>query len=260
MIPKKTVQRNEQYTPLAPILKRPLTPVSLPIEPKLGTGESTMTASLFKRTEPLAPKPPATRDFDDKWTDIFDADKKEDPTKDDLLAKLISDEQEERKSITTTKPSSPSSKHPAMIMFEPSSVTTNGNQTKPSTRIATTNVYDFDQTVINLHEGKPVTTQSTPTKPSVDPFEALFDNNATKSTNRMNHRDDTFTTTKDNSDPFDSLFTQPSSAADTSTTIKPNLKQLPSQNDKLQRPKVVTNAPKPIPNRTVMEEIEEFVL
>lgn len=202
-----------------------------------------------------------THELDDKWTDSFEVNKKEESTKDDLLAKLISDEEQEKKPVTTIKPSPPSSQRPSMIMFEPSSILTNGNQKKPSppTRTTATSVYDFEQAVINLHDGKPVTTPTMP-KTSVDPFESLFDNNTTKSTNRMNNRDDTFTTTQDKSDPFNSLFTPSSTAVDTSTTIKPTIRQIPQQNDKLQRPKLVTNAPKPIPNRTVVEDIEEFVL
>jgi hypothetical protein len=150
-----------------------------------------------------------------------------------------------------------------MIMFEPSSITTNGPQKKTPIRPTTNNIYDFEQAVINLHDGKPVTAQpttTTTTKTSVDSFENLFDNNITESTNRLTGRDDTFTTTKDESDPFDSIFIQPTSAANTSTAIKSNLRSIPSQNDKLQRPKIVTSVPKPIPNRTVVEEIEEFVV
>ena len=143
-----------------------------------------------------------------------------------------------------------------MIMFEPSSLSTNGHQKKPPTRTPASNVYDFDQAIINLHEGKPVSTQPA-TKTSVDPFESLFTNNTDKPSKRINGRDDTFTTTQD---PFISLFTESSSAANTSTTVKPTIRQIPSQNDKLQRPKVVTNAPKSVPNRTVVEEIEEFTL
>jgi hypothetical protein len=236
------MQRSEQHLSQAPVHKRPLTPISPPPE----------SSSIFKQTEP-----PATREFDDKWMNIFETNKKEEPTKDDLISKLISNDQPEKKIVTTTKPSP---QRPSMIMFEPSSMLTNDNQKKPPKRITTNNVYDFDQTIINLHEGKPVTTPPATTKISVDSFESLFDNNTTKPINRMNGRDDTFTTTQDKSDGFDSIFTQSSNAADTSTTLKPNLRQLPSQNDKLNRPKVVTNAPKPVANRTVVEEIEEFVL
>jgi len=231
LTPTKIMQRSEQHLSQTPVLKRPLTP----IEP----------SSLFK-----SPEPPATREFDDKWLDIFETNKKEEPKKDDLISKLISDDQEEK------EPSPPLPQRPSMIMFEPSSMLANGNQKKLPTRTTTNNVYDFDQAIINLHEGKPVTTPTAIPKIPVDSFESLFDNNTTKPLNRMNGRDDTFTTTQDKSDPFESIFTQSSTVADKSTTLKPP----PSQNDKLHRPKVVTNAPKPIPNRTVVEEIEEFVL
>jgi hypothetical protein len=152
-------------------------------------------------------------------------------------------------------------------MFEPSSITTNGNQKKTSTRTPTTSIYDFDQTIINLHEGKPAAAQSTTTtKTSIDPFGDLFNNNnenrPPKSSHHMNGRDDTFTTatTEDQSSPFESVFTQSSTAANTSTAVKPTIRQLPALNDKLQRPKIVNNAPKSIPNRAVVEDIEEFVL
>jgi hypothetical protein len=212
----------------------------------------------LQHTEP--PPPPVTHESDDKWLDILDTNKKEESTKDDLLSKLITDEQQERKSVTITKPSPPSSQRPSMIMFEPSSITTNVNQKKPPTRTSTTNVYDFDQAVVNLHEGKPVTTQPATTKTFANSFEALFDNNTTKPIDYINSRDDTFTITQDQPNPFDTTLTQSSSEVNTSTIIKPNSRQISSQNDKLQRPKVVTNVPKPIPNRTVVEEIEEFVL
>ncbi len=219
LIPLRTIQRNEEYISQPPFRQRSLTPES-------------------------PPPPPKPRKLDEKWPDFFET------QKDDLLPKSTADEPQ----MTTTKPSRPS-----MIMFEPSSISTNGNQRKPPTRITTNNVYDFDQAIINLHEGKPVVTPTT--KTSVDPFESLFTNNATKSTSRTNGRDDTFTTPQAKPDPFDSLFPQSSSAAaDTSTAIKPTLRQIPNHSDKLQRPKVVTNAPKSIPNRTVVEDIEEFVL
>ncbi len=238
-IPTKTTQ--------PPVRKRPLTPVSPPTE-------TPTPSSLFKPAEPK-------RELDDKWTDLFSTNAEVDSAKDDLLLKLISDEQEERKTVTTSKPSPPASQRPSMIMFETSSISTNDNQKKIPSRTITTNIYDFDQAVINLHEGKPVTAQPTTTKTSIDPFEALFDNNTTKPAQHMNGRDDTFTTTEDRSDPFDAIFSTPSStAANTSTALKTTVRQVPTQNDKLQRPKIVNNAPRPIPNRTVVEEIEEFVL
>ena len=67
---------------------------------------------------------------------------------------------------------------------------------------------------------------------------------------RTNDFDDMFSSkpstqvkTQSKSDPFESLF----GGGSTST-------------DKLQRPKVVTNPGKPIPNRTTFDEVEEFAL
>ncbi|CAF3747645.1 unnamed protein product [Rotaria sp. Silwood1] len=266
--PTKGMQRREQHLSQSPIHKRSLTPLSPPFESKfssLGTNESTTTTSnLLKRTEPLPlVKPPVKRQLDDKWTNLIDINKKEESTKEDLLSKLLSDEEQEKKSTTTTQLSPPSSQPASLIMFEPTSSSTNGHLKKPPTRLTTTNVYDFNKAVINLHDGVPVTAQpttTTKTRTSIDPFESLFNNKSTKSTNHVTGRDDTFTTTTDKSDPFDSPFGESPSATNISTTIKPNSKQYPLQNDKLQRPKVVTNPSKPVPNRTVVEEIEEFVL
>ncbi|CAF3006860.1 unnamed protein product [Rotaria sp. Silwood2] len=265
--PTKAIQRHEQHLSQTSINKRSLTPISPPFQSKfnsLETNGSTTKSNLFKHPEPLPlVKPPIKRELDDKWTNIIDIDKKEESTKEDLLSKLLSDEEQENKSIATTQLSPPSSQPASLVMFEPTSISTNGFQKKPPTRITTTNVYDFDQAVINLHDGVPVTAQSrttTTNKTSINPFESLFNNNNTKSTNRIAGRDDTFTTTTDKSDSLDLPFGQSTSATNISTAIKPNSKQYPSQNDKLQRPKVVTNASKSIPNRTVVEEIEEFVL
>ena len=173
--------------------KRPLTPLSPPIEKKLSSSGISTTATIFKRTE----SPVKKGELDDKWSDLFDTDKKDDPIKDDLLSKLTTDEQDDRKILPKTKPS--------MIMFEPTSISTNGNPKKSSSsRRTSTTAYDFDQAIINLHEGKPVTTQptTTTTKTSIDPFEALFDNNTTKLSNRLATRNDTFTTTQEKTRSF----------------------------------------------------------
>ncbi len=102
----------------------------------------------------------------------------------------------------------------------------------------------------------------TTSKPSVDPFESLFSNDSSKpSASRTNDLDDIFstkpsnpstTTTHTKNDPFESLF------GSSSTTN--NTRQNGLQNDKLQRPKVVQNAVRSIPNRTTVDEVEEFVL
>jgi hypothetical protein len=257
--PPPTIQRREQHLSQAPIYKRSLTPVSIPSEPKINptrTVVNTSTSFLFKRPELPPVKSEVTRELDDKWSDMFDTDKTKESTKEDLLSKLTSDEQEERKQTATTKssspPSSPPSQRPSMSMFESSS-STNSNQKKLPTRVASTNVYDFDQAVINLHEGKPVTAQPpTTTGTSVDPFESLFGNDTTKPVTRTSVRDETFTTTAETKpDPFQSLFRQSSST---------NNSSIPKYNDKLQRPKIVTNTTRTVPNRSVVEEIEELVL
>ena len=263
-IPMRVIERSELPRTLPAIQKRVYTPPRSPSssspspEPTVGMSGIPTTASLFKPTEP---KPRESRPSVDEWGDLFDTKKKDEAVKDDLLSKLLSDEKEEKKPTTTVKPSPPSSKRPSMITFEPSTVITNGGQKKPPTRIPTTTVYDFDQAVINLHEGKPVTTQPTSTKSSLDQFDALFENNPTKPVNHLNNRDDTFTTTQDQSDPFESIFTTSASATNMSTTVKQTPVRLaPTQNDKIQRPKIVNHTPPSVPNRTVVEEIEEIVL
>ncbi len=98
-------------------------------------------------------------------------------------------------------------------------------------------------------------------------MESLFSNNTNKPTaSRTNDLDDIFSTkpsnqstTQTKDDPFDSLF-GPSATASNFTTNTSNSRQFSSQNDKLQRPKVIQNATKPIPNRTTVDEVEEFVL
>lgn len=111
---------------------------------------------------------------------------------------------------------------------------------------------------------------TTTAKPSVDPFESLFGNNSSKPAGKRNNDLDDIFATKPSSqttttaaqhknDPFDSLF-GPSSTTNNATTLNSNSKTNPSQNDRLQRPKIVTNATRPIPNRAVVDEVEEFAL
>jgi hypothetical protein len=98
-------------------------------------------------------------------------------------------------------------------------------------------------------------------------LESLFSNNSNRpSASRTNDLDDIFSTkpstqptTQTKNDPFESLF-GPSSTAINTTTVNANSRQIPSQNDKLQRPKLVTNATRSIPNRTIVDEVEEIVL
>ncbi|CAF3383441.1 unnamed protein product [Rotaria socialis] len=251
--PSKTIQRREQHLSQAPIHKRSLTPTSPPFDPKfatLGTNGTTTRLNPFRNMEPLAPiKPSVKHELDDKWNSTFDADDKE-----DQRSTLTSDQ--------STKKTPPSSQPSSLIMFDPATSSTNGHQKKPPARVtATTNMFDFDQSVNNLHDGVPISTP-TKTKRSVDPFDSLFGNKTNKPTTHMNGRDDTFTTaTTDKSDPLDFNFDKTAPATTTvSTAIKTTSKQYPLKNDKLQRPKIITTAPKPIPNRTVVEEIEEFIL
>lgn len=252
-IPMRMIERSEPPR-LQPIVPRriPVPPRSPSPEPTISMNGIPTTASLFK---PIKSEPVVSRPLGDQWTNIYETNKKEDPAKDDLLSKLLSDEPEE------LKPVPPPSKQPSMITFEPSSILTNGSQKKPPPpRMTTTTVYDFEQAVINLHEGKPVTTQPTSTKSSIDQFDAFFDNNPTKPINHLNNRDDTFTTTQDQLDPFESIFTNSAAASNISTSVKPSVRPITTQNDKIQRPKIVNNGQRPVPNRTMMEEIEEIVL
>ena len=283
--PTPTMRRNENHIVRARLHKRLSSPSLSPIDSKFLTyvpEQRSITPHVSKKLQPLPSsisKPQAKRELDDKWMDFFDIDKKEESTKDDLLSKLISHEPQEKKIVPVAPspsssaslsppppppsrpPAKPVTQPPTMIMFEPSSLTTNGQPKKvPPRRPSLTN-YDFEQAVINLHEGKPVASQPN-SKPSVDPFDSLFSNNTSKPPARISDRDDTFTVPETKIEPFDSLFELPSS---TTASVLPlgktsNTRVFPSQNDKLQRPKIVTNTSKTVPNRTYVEEIEEFVL
>lgn len=257
-IPTRMIERREPLPPrIEPIIpKRLPTPPTPPQlrspEPPVGMNGIPTAASIFK---PTKPEPLVSRPLGDQWMKMSETNKKEDPAKDDLLSKLLSDEPEE------LKPAPLPSKQPSMITFEPSSILSNGSQKKPPPqRMTTTTVYDFEQAVINLHEGKPVTTQPTSTKPSIDSFDDFFDNNPTKPINRLNNRDDTFTTTQDQPDPFESIFTNSASASNPIPAVQPIIRPITTQNDKIQRPKVVNNGQRPVPNRTMMEDIEEIIL
>ena len=107
--------------------------------------------------------------------------------------------------------------------------------------------------------------QSTTTKAAADPLESLFNNAPNKPViNRESDQDDIFSTkpsaqpkAQARNDSFESLF-GPSSINDNSTSAYSNSRQYASQNDKLQRPKLVTNVAKPTSNRTVVDELEDF--
>lgn len=97
-----------------------------------------------------------------------------------------------------------------------------------------------------------------------DPFESLFSNDSKRPVaSREKNLDDIFSTKPSNptttsqarGDPFDSLF-GPASTTNNHTHSHP----ASSSNDRLQRPKVVHNATKPIPNRAMVDEVEEFIL
>ncbi|CAF4274165.1 unnamed protein product [Rotaria sp. Silwood2] len=237
--PPTNIQRSEQHLSHTQLHKRPIAPIPPITESKhnsSGTGGNA-SSSIFKLTEPPVPsKPRATRQLDEKWSDMFGSNEKEDPAKEDLLAKLVADEQQERRLAAAAQSSS--TQRPSMTMFESSTRST--ATTQPTT---------------------------TTTKPSADPFESLFSTNSNKPpATRKNDLDDMFSTKSSNqpttqtkNDPFESLFGPPSTA-NNSTTVNSNSRQYTSQNDKLQRPKVVTNATRSIPNRTVVDEVEEFVL
>ncbi|CAM4802180.1 unnamed protein product [Rotaria magnacalcarata] len=229
--PPTSSHHSEQHLSEAQIHKRPAAPVPLATDSKNNSSRTGVTpsSSIFKLTEPPGPsKPRATRPLDDKWSTMFGSNEKEDPAKEDLLAKLVADEQQERRLAAATG-QAPSTQRPAMTTFESSTRSTAITQ---------------------------------PTKPSDDPFESLFSNNSNKPTTTRTHdSDDIFSTkpstqptTQARNDSFESLF-GPSAASS-----NPNGKQTTSQNDKLQRPKLVINATRPIPNRTVVDEVDEFTL
>lgn len=279
-----SIHRNENHITQARIHKRLSSPSVSPINSRFNPivpEQRSLTPHLSKPLQPLPSsigKPQAKRELDDKWLDFFDTDKKEESTKDDLLSKLISHEPKAKQILPASPPSSSSPspsppppppakavvQPPTMIMFEPTSIASNGQPKKipPAPRRSSVTNYDFEQAVINLHDGKPVTAQ-TATKSSVDPFDSLISNSTSKPAARIPDRDDTFTVPETKIEPFDSLF---GPSLSTTATVLPvgkalNTRVFPSTNDKMQRPKIVTNTTKTIPAvRTYVEEIEEFVL
>ena len=203
-----------------------------------GSGGGT-SSSIFKLTEPpssFGSKPKPKKDLDEKWSDMFGSNQKEDATKGDLLSKLIADEQQERRTAATNQRSS-------MSTFEPSTRTTAGNETKRKT---TSKIFHPFLLV-----------PSTTVRPSVDPFESLFGNNNNSRAvgPRTNSTDDLFSSkpssqpkttatssSSNKNDPFESLF------GSTSTN-----------NDKISRPKMPNNGLKSVPNKTIFDEVEEFM-
>ena len=145
------------------------------------------------------------REPDTKWLEFFDTEVKSPPP--------------------------PPVEPPKIVITHPSVLRPVIHPKKPPTRTPSVTHYDFEQAVINLHAGKPVTAQATST---ADPFEPLF---SSKTTERRK-------------DSFDSLF----------TPNKATVKLVPLQTEKLQRPKLVSSTSKPTVNRAFVEEVEEFIL
>ncbi len=145
--PSTNIQRSEQHLSHAQIHKRPAAPSSSTNGSKnnsSGAGGNTTTtssSSIFKLTEPPASKPRATRDLDEKWSDMFGTNKQEDSTKEDLLAKLVADEQQERKlaAAAAAAQSTASTQRSTMNMFESSTRST-----------ATTSRFSFKLTYSSL--------------------------------------------------------------------------------------------------------------
>ena len=227
--PPPPVKKSEPRASQAQIHKRSVAPSS---------------STIFKLTEPPAPsKPRPKKDLDEKWSNMFGDNKQDDTEKDDLLAKLVADEQQDRRQAAAVQRST-------MNTFEPST----SNCQRPQISF----LFHF---LICL--AKPTTTT---VKPSVDPFESLFNNNNNTSSkptaaSRTNDLDDFFsskpsaqtttttTSQRNKNDPFESLF-GPARTTDESK----------SQQDRLQRPKVVQTTTRVIPNRTTFDEVEDFVL
>lgn len=126
------MQRDEQLLSPAQILKRAPGP-----QPKYTSSGTTAAegSSIFKLTEAPTPavkaaplKPRAKLDLDEKWSDMFGSGKQEDSAKEDLLSKLIADEQRERRTAATTQPSTNASQRVSMTTFEPSTRPTKGEK------------------------------------------------------------------------------------------------------------------------------------
>ena len=167
---------------------------------------------------PIEPSPSPAREPDTKWLDFFDAE---------------------------VKSPAPPIEPPKIVVTHPSVVRPVIHQKKPLSRTPSVTQYDFEQAVINLHAGKPVTAQSTTTQTPADPFESLF------SSKRSRNGDANVMSNERRKDSFYSLL----------TPKKSTVKLLPlHQTEKLQRPKLVTGTSKPTVNRAFVEEIEEFIL
>ena len=122
LLPPTTIHRSEQHLSHAQLHKRPGAPIPTANESKYNSsaaGTGTSTSSIFRLTEPPMPsKSRATRQLDDKWSEMFGTNEKEDSTKEDLLAKLVADEQQERRLAAAAQSSS--TQRQSMTMFESS--------------------------------------------------------------------------------------------------------------------------------------------
>lgn len=103
---KKTsvFQRDEKQIKQPQIHKRSTTTT------KVDDQDNNVTSSVFKLTEPPALSTNANnrkkRDLDEKWSDMFGSTKDDDAAKDNLLAKLVADEQRERRNAATSNKTS----------------------------------------------------------------------------------------------------------------------------------------------------------
>lgn len=107
--PPKTIKQGEQHLSNTQAQKRPPAPVPPANDSKYkssGTGGNPTASSNLKLTDPPAApsKSRVTRELDEKWTDMFATNKQENSAKEDLLAKLVADEQKERKLAAASRP------------------------------------------------------------------------------------------------------------------------------------------------------------
>ncbi len=124
--PPKTIKQGEQHLSNTQAQKRPPAPVPPANDSKYkssGTGGNPTASSNLKLTDPPAApsKSRVTRELDEKWTDMFATNKQENSAKEDLLAKLVADEQQERR-LAAAQPST--AQRSSMNMFESSTLST----------------------------------------------------------------------------------------------------------------------------------------
>jgi hypothetical protein len=121
-----TIKRDEQHLSPAHNPKRSTTTelkAKTTSDNKYGSNPSvfklTETSTTTSSNNPIVLKAPAKRELDDKWLDMFGSNKHDDnAAKEDLLSKLIADEQQERRTTAANRSS--------MATYEPSTRTTIG--------------------------------------------------------------------------------------------------------------------------------------